>query len=185
MRFRSDQLGNLICSPKAQALSKTPSKPSTHLFLSPFKPAPRNLTQAKPHQTSHWCSSCSPVKWTALFSPAKAPTTLFQANVYQPHMQVILLIISHPTSSKEKKSGHMRLVEMISSQCFLTVPSTHSLFSMYLLSSLLTNTTSSKEKKSGHMRLVEMISGQCSNHSLFSKYPLSSLFTNTTRSKEK
>ena len=56
-------------------------------------------------------------------------------------MQVILLIISHPTSSKEKKSGHMRLVEMISGQC-----SNHSLFSKYPLSSLFTNTTRSKEK---------------------------------------
>ena len=56
-------------------------------------------------------------------------------------MYLLSSLLTNTTSSKEKKSGHMRLVEMISGQC-----SNHSLFSKYPLSSLFTNTTRSKEK---------------------------------------
>eukprot|EP00092_Neocalanus_flemingeri_P022153 GFUD01024029.1.p1 GENE.GFUD01024029.1~~GFUD01024029.1.p1 ORF type:complete len:772 (-),score=294.74 GFUD01024029.1:140-2455(-) len=144
-QLTSNQLEDLLCSPKAQvksqALSKTPSKASTHLFLSPSKPAPRSRTPAKspsrqslvptptktlfptnsprrittqqledllcspakspaklvtrsprkPLTPMKHCSSSSPVKRTALFSPVKAAppppkpitTPLFQADVSQ------------------------------------------------------------------------------------------------------
>jgi len=139
--LNSNQLMDLLCSPKAkvqsQALNKTPSKATTNLFLSPSKPAPRSRTPAKspsrqslvPTPTKKlfptnsprritvdqlqdlFCSPvkspaklvarsprkpltpmkhCTPVKRTALFSPAKvAPTppkpatTLFKADVSQ------------------------------------------------------------------------------------------------------
>jgi len=101
-QFTSDQLEDLLCSPKAQvksqALSKTPSKASTHLFLSPSKPAPRSRTPAKsPHRQSLVSSptkklfpTSSPRRITTdqlqdlLCSPAKSPAKLVTRSPRKP-----------------------------------------------------------------------------------------------------
>jgi len=101
-QLNSNQLMDLLCSPKAQVkapLSKTPSKATAqHLFLSPSKPAPRSRTPAKspsrqslvPTPTKSLFPTNSPRRITTqqledlLCSPVKSPAKLVTRSPRKP-----------------------------------------------------------------------------------------------------